>query len=482
MKCASSALGCPELNRGNGVTTSDHIPPVGNRLTQTRSGDIQDHGLITYSYNAGDELLIETLPKQTNTYNYDANGNTIKRIETRLPGPPNPNPPKNKPYVPPAPLIDEFAFTWDHENRLVGYDAPGPSKDSTYVYYADWWNRIDKTVNRNTERYLYDGDEIICDYDRSGSFSAMYVNGPIIDERLAMLRDGQLYYYLTDHLGSVHQLIDTAGNIKNSCDYEAFGEKINPADRVPNRYTFNSREEEQQTGLIAYRFRGYIAGIGRFATVDPLPLYGGNNLYAYAQNNPTSRVDPYGLWSLRWREVRALSSKEKIAITKTICVLEASSAVSPVVVRNLKFILEKGHIMAGEPKGQVTAWGETIGLFAGETIIMNTRILNEQSFEFLGRYLIHEWGHYLWGTWQTTERFPILSGYCERLDSAVFASLEKLKNRGVIVECCSKERGQYTLHTNQLYEIAAKCSIAAFKVVCGSGAREIRRYRDPRTP
>jgi len=309
------SVGCPELNRGNGVTTSDHIPPVGNRLTQTRSGDIQDHGLITYSYNAGDELLTETLPKQTNTYNYDANGNTIKRIETRLPGPPNPNPPKNKPYVPPAPQIDEFAFTWDHENRLVGYDAPGPSKDSTYTYYADWWNRTAKTVNRRTERYLYDGDEILCDYDKNGSFAAMYVNGPIIDERLALLRHGELYYYLTDHLGSVRQLIDTAGNIKNSYDYEAFGRMVRLSVGVDDRYGFCGRDVERESDASFHRFRYYLALQGRFLSVDPreaisvliaryhlprfmLPFAGESwwerEGYVYVQNSPLKWKDPMG--------------------------------------------------------------------------------------------------------------------------------------------------------------------------------------------
>jgi len=228
-----------------------------------------------------------------NTYAYDPNGNTLLRTETS-------DRPGNGRGIPPAPKVDIYSFTWDYENRLVGYDAPGPSKDSTYVYYADWWNRIDKTVNRNTERYLYDGDEILCDYDKNGSFAAMYVNGPIIDERLALLRDGELYYYLTDHLGSVRQLIDTAGNIKNSYDYEGFGQERDRVEIVSNRYTFAARELNGECDLKYLRFRWYSPKNGRFTVHDPVsdwpraPYQPVANHYSYCGNSPTVFTDPYG--------------------------------------------------------------------------------------------------------------------------------------------------------------------------------------------
>ena len=51
-----------------------------------------------------------------NAYAYDPNGNTISRTETR-------HPPGKGRGIPPAPKVDIYSFTWDYENRLVGYDA-----------------------------------------------------------------------------------------------------------------------------------------------------------------------------------------------------------------------------------------------------------------------------------------------------------------------------------------------------------------------
>jgi len=260
--------------------------PVGNRLTQTRSGDIKDHGLITYSYNAGDELLIETLPKQTNTYAYDPNGNTTLRTETS-------HPLGKGRGIPPAPKVDIYSFSWDYENRLVGYDAPGPSKDSTYEYSDEMWNRVEKEINRNEERYLYDGDEILCDYSRNACVTTLYVNGPGTDERLAFIRKGVVYYYLADSVNSVRQVVDHEANIVNSYDYEGYGSLLRSQELVINRYTYTGREFNRENGLLYFRNRTYSSSLGRFLSPDPAGFLDGTNLYA--GYFPPGRVDPFGL-------------------------------------------------------------------------------------------------------------------------------------------------------------------------------------------
>jgi len=254
-----------------------------------------------------------------NAYAYDPNGNTISRTETR-------HPPGKGRGIPPAPKVDIYSFTWDYENRLVGYDAPGPSKDSTYVYYADWWNRTAKTVNRRTERYLYDGDEILCDYDKNGNLKALYVNGPIIDERLAMLHDGQLYYYLTDHLGSVRLLIDTAGNIKNSYDYEAFGSTLSRNESVSNSYLYTGRNWGLEIGQYYFRWRFYEPSVGRFTAHEPgesARLSGG---YTYAANRPLVLRDPTG------REVPLIAGGGVVAEAGAAAGIGAGTIVGAVLI------------------------------------------------------------------------------------------------------------------------------------------------------
>jgi len=255
--------------------------PVGNRLKQVRSGDLKDPWEITYSYNAGDELLRESNRQETTFYGYDPNGNTTSKTAYRTAdlSKPKPNP------------ESQVTYGWDFENRMKDFGVKGPSRDSVYTYYADWWNRTAKTVNRRTERYLYDGDEILCDYDKNSSFAAMYVNGPIIDERLAMFRDGQLYYYLTDHLGSVRQLNDTAGNIKNSYDYEAYGSVHPEVEAAPNPAGFTGVLLDRESSLLDCRWRKYSPTTGRFLQLDREKAG-----YAYCSNNPLRTRDTYGTW------------------------------------------------------------------------------------------------------------------------------------------------------------------------------------------
>jgi len=44
-------------------------------------------------------------------------------------------------------------------------------------------------------------------------------------------------------------------------------------------------------------YRGYDAQLGRWLNRDPLGLYAGTNVFAYAENAPVIAVDPLGLWT-----------------------------------------------------------------------------------------------------------------------------------------------------------------------------------------
>jgi RHS repeat-associated protein len=50
-----------------------------------------------------------------------------------------------------------------------------------------------------------------------------------------------------------------------------------------------------ESGLHQNWHRTYSPAIGRYLTPDPIGLTGGINLYLYTLNNPTNRIDKYGL-------------------------------------------------------------------------------------------------------------------------------------------------------------------------------------------
>ena len=75
---------------------------------------------------------------------------------------------------------------------------------------------------------------------------------------------------------------------------------------TPNRYNGAfGVQTDLTTGLLQMRARWYSPGVGRFLSEDPAGFSGGMNWYAYADGNPISRMDPFGLcaesiwnWSL----------------------------------------------------------------------------------------------------------------------------------------------------------------------------------------
>ena len=234
---------------------------------------------------------------------------------------------------------------WLHTLRPAVLTIPATASHAvTYAYDGDG-NRVSKTVNGVTTRYLYDGLEILAELDGSSdSVLTSYVHGPGLDELLAV-RDhaaGQTLYPLTDHLGSVIALTDSAGAVQATFSYAAFGATRSSTGTAGTRFGFTGRENDPESGLLHYRARAYDPAVGRFlqqdpwprtpadprmitmnylarlsATNHPLPGVGflslelpsvlvkyqtsllafplSLNSYVYVLNNPTDFVDPLGL-------------------------------------------------------------------------------------------------------------------------------------------------------------------------------------------
>ncbi len=107
----------------------------------------------------------------------------------------------------------------------------------------------------------------------------------------------RFFYYHLDHLGTPRVITDINGHLVEQHKYLPFGEELN-APTGMNSHQFTGHERDGETGLDYMLARYYGAGIGRFASPDPVAGYAEYpqtlNRYVYAANNPLNFIDPDG--------------------------------------------------------------------------------------------------------------------------------------------------------------------------------------------
>ncbi|MDH4188518.1 MAG: hypothetical protein OEV08_16145, partial [Nitrospira sp.] len=195
-------------------------------------------------------------------------------------------------------------YTYDAENRLTKVEEfaagnPTPASTSTYRYDG-LGRRIQKTLSTQSSAlstaYVYDGEDILLEYDGANVLQARYTHGPGIDEPIAVTKGGATFFYHQDALGTVTDLTDSAGATAKSYSYDAYGNLVESPGTLEQPYTYTGREFDSETGLYYYRARAYDPRIGRFLQIDPIGFAEGSiNLYLYTNDNPVDFSDPFGL-------------------------------------------------------------------------------------------------------------------------------------------------------------------------------------------
>ena len=143
----------------------------------------------------------------------------------------------------------------------------------------------------------YDGGSV------RGEGDAEYIWLPTEDGgaiAVGMWRRERLLAIHTDGLGSPRQVTDPEGRLLWQWPYSGFGE-LGPMEaqiRLPLR--FPGQYADAETGWVHHPWRTYLPSQGRFLQPDPLGLVGGWNRYLYAEGDPLSRDDPWGLDATRW--------------------------------------------------------------------------------------------------------------------------------------------------------------------------------------
>jgi len=164
---------------------------------------------------------------------------------------------------------------------------------NTYTFkYTGLGDRRQQTVNGTPTTYTLDLNAGLTQVLADGANIYLYGNGRIYQQT-----GGSVAYFLGDALGSVRQLVSSAGNVTLAKNYEAYGTVLSSAGSGASMYGYTG-EQTDNTGLVFLRARYYAPTQGRFIQHDAWP---GNyqqphtlNGWNYTEGNPVNHTDPSG--------------------------------------------------------------------------------------------------------------------------------------------------------------------------------------------
>ncbi len=299
--------------------------------------------------------------------------------------------------------IDTLSLGWNSRYEMTAVDTNAVPA-ATYGY--DPLGRRAWTAHGGvTNWHVYDGAQVVADTDADGNLLRTYTWGPGVDCLLCVTVYGteatNTYYALTDHLGTVHALVDGTGTIVESYRYDAWGRVLGVYDgsgapitgsAVGNRYLWQGREYSWATGLYYFRARWYDPVTGRWLSKDPIGISGGLNQYVFCGNNPVNFRDPDGLFAKEgheyWMDV-AVAGQDRGGIGGNLQTAGASLMTAFIDfwgARSIQNNAEKSGYYSGE--------GCT-GKAVGHGLLAGGQIALAATAAFGGNNAAHPWYRYL---------------------------------------------------------------------------------------
>ncbi len=276
----------------------------------------------SFRYDVRGRLRSEEHDEASRAFAYDAIGNLAREDEPRR-------------YDDAGRLVElgDRAFDYDAHGQLITVREPRgvtrlywsarglcdridlPDGRSVHATYDALARRLTKTVMaRGTKtvlertRYVWSGDEIVHQIREQADASGDRVveektyawdgyRGAPLGVRVQKRGGGdevsgsKWTYFVADMLNRPLARVTSSGAVLDEADVDAWGEG------APATVELGAKGQiiDHETGLFYNRYRYYDPRAGRYISPDPAGLAGGLNPFTYADNAPSSAVDPLGL-------------------------------------------------------------------------------------------------------------------------------------------------------------------------------------------
>lgn len=247
-----------------GVVTANYGYDANGNRTQINGQTIAEYDdqdrLLSYkgyfyTYTENGELSTKSTNTQTTRYDYDVFGN-LKQVV----------------------LADgtQIDYVIDGQNRRIGKKVNG-----VLVQGFLYQNQLDP----------------IAELDGNGSVVARFIYGDKGNVPSYVIKGGQTYRIVSDHLGSPRWVINTAdGSIVQQLEYDVWGKVIDDTNPGFQPFGFAGGLYDRDTKLVRFGARDYEAETGRWTAKDPIRFSGNDsNLYGYVVNDPVNYIDYNGL-------------------------------------------------------------------------------------------------------------------------------------------------------------------------------------------
>ena len=253
------------------------------QVTYNTLGNITSKtGVGAYGYHATKKHAV--VSAGGNTYTYDANGNMLTGGNRTL--------------------------TWTPFNQLSQIVQNGYTTNFTFGA-----NR-ERIMQQGTggAKTIYVGAHYEVVTNGGATEYRHYIMGPSGRIAVYTMRNSGVHdtrYFHTDGLGSVIAASNEFGQVVQRFAYDAWGQRVNPADDAVITHNTNSgltrgytdHEHLDRHGLIHMNGRVYDPVLARFLSADPFVDSTTDaqsfNRYSYVNNNPMNATDPSGYFKLK---------------------------------------------------------------------------------------------------------------------------------------------------------------------------------------